>query len=1350
MVKDNEAPEAFGILCTIMEDLQFRGLSLYALKTLRFLTVLGGTVLFMPILEILFVAIDCRLDGTMYHYEGVKCFGGANALATVLAIIGLVFFLPYTVAMTSVYFDISPAMPSPTARSPLGRVDFWYTLIRIALVTAFTFSTSPILHLCFLIPCLVALCYFGYFYQQFYKQVYNEIRAAIWTSALFMAVVAAIAYGTKKGDKDVLFISVFAFGGVGLGVGVLIVKLYRRNVENHVYSGMQKKRLEQNNNNPLQNPFTKQKSGITGALERGDFNEDQAFTDINKIVRTHTVKKDIKVFRHPGEVEIACRFLFHNRDADALYLADQIFQEGFRQWPRDAMLNLVYANYIVTFLPGRDQDAGFHINRAKKLRPTFDAKFFIFMQDRTLEQLKRTRGLNSSTMNISSYVEFQTMQNGARANHLAALVELREFLTHVRSSSSGKDPTTYPIFLQRISEAEQRANAYYQKLVARWPKSKVLLRMYATFLLQVKNDTETATRLMAIADEIEDYETHQGTSFNMGGSRRSSIMPSYPQGYGMFQAGPPQAQTLKPGDDLARSKETGSVIQMTKIGIKPPIPGTPRKSSLRAPSINLPPPTQGRQVLGTGLYEEPEEGNEQNELLDPGYPIPLRRRSISLPGAAALDDGTPFIPVSLTKNDSPSMAIPSEDVVPRHPDFRLQSPPTRSMSFTRQESGSTDSSADGDLTKAEFGGSKDMNAGRMSGNGVAFRSQSSFRSDPTLGLGGMKNEFQDNYQRSESNPSTKSEERQQRQQVLFRSQMETRMKTPVRQFDIRQKFLLVLFIALMVAAVGLGVYQFKDAENTFNSFRTSTVISFNSAQIMATTRFLTLIAGLDSPSATDLSRFTSNIATLKQRLNIYNNSILPYLLDFHDDTAHLAEMEISHWPTPQPSLERWNAHYVGVGLFERGLQIAEQGMAYFKGNSDENNNLRFFFDNMLAIGDLYEEIAKAGESKWATYTLRNSYISWAFICAIVLLIVCWLFVMIRPMMKQTHEEQVRALKMFSLVPRKALLIILTRVEEQIETIADEMAAANGGEGTKGSARDLQIGGGHSRAKEVLTRRAHGKGANAHTKYFRKFLLGLILVGCGAIGILVPPLARTYEEIKLAGLLNYAGSRRYFAQAVQMMSIECLVQDRLAWRPKEAEMWYRDRLDTLVTVHTNVIQGIGIEPPAHIPQLYAFTSQYAPCNTACGNRTLGLDAQIDAFIDLAETYWSDLMTGRVVMTPGKIGWPTSDQMFVMMQNLATNLRTFDDIVEEVVIAGNQTAQDIMVVLFAITVVGTVVIYVAVLRVATRQRMTEMDSVVTLLFTLPESVVEDVPEIKRFIESGGMFTDGGGYKSRRKKH
>lgn len=85
-------------------------------------------------------------------------------------------------------------------------------------------------------------------------------------------------------------------------------------------------------------------------------------------------------------------------------------------------------------------------------------------EDRILEQSKKTEGLNSSTLNMyvsqkenecwllidcpwlrSSYVEFQTMQNGARQYHLAALLELRAFLNHIRAGQRGRDPKTYPV-----------------------------------------------------------------------------------------------------------------------------------------------------------------------------------------------------------------------------------------------------------------------------------------------------------------------------------------------------------------------------------------------------------------------------------------------------------------------------------------------------------------------------------------------------------------------------------------------------------------------------------------------------------------------------------------------------------------------------------------------------------------------------------------------------------------------------------------------------------------------------------------------------------------------------------------
>ncbi|KAJ3037726.1 hypothetical protein HDV00_001375 [Rhizophlyctis rosea] len=1396
-----------GSVAVSFESGKFRGMSLMALKTLRLVTALGGTILLMPILEVLFVAVDCvPPDGHMSFYPTTYCFADGNSVATVLAVIGLACFLPYMVAMTSVYFDISPSMPTPMSRSPLGRVDFWYTLVRIILVTVFTFSSNPTIQIAFLIPCLCFLCYIAWFYQQFYHRIYNEIRSAVWTAALFTSVIAAAAYGSGKGDTDAVFALVFVFLGLGLVVGVAIVKGYRAMVERRVYQRLQEKHAQQSTHTNLTNPFSKQKSGIGSALERGDFDESKAFADINTIVRTHTVKKEVNVFWHPGEVEIACRFLFHNREPEALFLAERIFEEGFRQFPRNAMLNLIYANYVITFIPGRDQDAIFHITRAKKLKPTFDAKFFLFMQDRTIEQLKRTQGLNSSTMNISSYVEFQTMQNGARANHLSALVELREFLTHVRSSSSGKDPSTYPIFLQRISEAEQRANAYYQKLVARWPKSKVLLRMYATFLLQVKNDTETATRLMAIADEIEDYETYQNT---IGGLRRGSSIQVPPPAFTQMQNaglrnnsnpcnmlgfGAPRREQQGSMDGATMGSMDGNVPITRLSGLKSPPSGMvqPRKSSLKSPLPTTTPPTaQVRQIINTGLYEDPESDDsgkvaEQPDLDPTAYPQPLPR-SISLTEPVAEvaenDSGDLTIPDSSPSPEKerwprpvleiPHQALkPRESPPPRPPSQQQQQPLRRSASFgrnsSRADSMSTDSS-EGDLssrvedrfkalkgsdsyTGAAPGGNE---ANKVGGRGeVVFRSQLSVRSDPEKGAGGKSSEFNPYDQRSESNPSTKSEERQARQQVMFRTQMESRMKTPVKLFDVRQKGALLLFIAIMCAAVGLGVYQFNNAQTTFQTFRISTVIGFNAIYIIATLRFLSLMSVLQNP---DMSRWASNIATLKSKLNIFNNTILPYVITYHDDTSHIAQMEISQWPSPQTRLMRMNPYYVAQGVYERGLNLAQQDITYFATNTTQNNDLRFFFDNMLQIGDLFMDVSNTGKINWINYTLQNSYISWAFIAAIVIVILAWLFLLIRPMMQQTHEEQVRALKMFALVPRKSLLAILTRVEEPLATFADVWAGAIGGVGggggnAKGSRMDLggTSAGATAAAKELLMRRAYGKGeGSSNTKYFKKFVLALVLVGLGAIGILVPPLVRVYNGMALAGLMNYAGSRRYYSQAVQMMTVECVVQDRSAWRTYEAEMWLRDRLDMLETIHSNVIQGIGVKPPADLPQLYGFTTQSAPCNAACGNRTLGLDGQIDAFIQMAEAFWSALGQGQIRQIPGTPGNPMSDAMWLMNQNLATNLKSFDDIILSMVSSGNQTAQTIMIVLFAVTVVGTFLLYVTVLRVTTKQRMTEMDSVVTLIFTLPENVVEEVPEIKRFIESGGMFTDAGGYRSSKRR-
>lgn len=71
------------------------------------------------------------------------------------------------------------------------------------------------------------------------------------------------------------------------------------------------------------------------------------------------------------------------------------------------------------------------------------------------------------------------------------------------------------------------------------------------------------------------------------------------------------------------------------------------------------------------------------------------------------------------------------------------------------------------------------------------------------------------------------------------------------------------------------------------------------------------------------------------------------------------------------------------------------------------------------------------------------------------------------------------------------------------------------------------------------------------------------------------------------------------------------------------------------------------------------------------------------------------------------------------------------------SSNATGQTAMMILFIVTVIGTAAIYLFILRRTVAKRLEEMESAVTLIFGIPEQVVQTIPEIKRFIESGGKI-------------
>ncbi|KAJ3092072.1 hypothetical protein HK102_010982 [Quaeritorhiza haematococci] len=235
---------------------------------------------------------------------------------------------------------------------------------------------------------------------------------------------------------------------------------------------------------------------------------------LGDIVKAKSDNNRPKVFARISDVELACRFINKNRSPDAARLVKEIFNEGFKQFPDNACLNLIFSRYITVYFnkgaslenpfirtDGRCCDmASEYLGHAKRLKPSLITRFFISSQERLLEQQMEAKALNKSDMNISTYFEYQSLLRGARA-----LTEIRSFYNHLKHGVNRKyDPSTYPVFLERIAVAEGVASKAFENLISQYPRSLVLCQMYARFVLTVKYEPDLAKKLL---DAIQDLET---------------------------------------------------------------------------------------------------------------------------------------------------------------------------------------------------------------------------------------------------------------------------------------------------------------------------------------------------------------------------------------------------------------------------------------------------------------------------------------------------------------------------------------------------------------------------------------------------------------------------------------------------------------------------------------------------------------------------------------------------------------------------------------------------------------------------------------------------------------------------
>ncbi|WIA17635.1 hypothetical protein OEZ85_014441 [Tetradesmus obliquus] len=226
--------------------------------------------------------------------------------------------------------------------------------------------------------------------------------------------------------------------------------------------------------------------------------------------------KDVHKFVDPWEVEIIARCCrrwtdYEDKELDqgAVKLAEMVIKAGLVRFPHSGHMVLIYVNFLGS-VANSQQACSSQLQAAKKLEPSWLDRYVIFVRDQQqAARLQQHSGSNmESALDLVGYVEFQHSYRQVLKAHKTALYAQRSFwkvLLHSNVSFSAVVKA-----FRHIEATRGRADKTYQTVLERYPTNVKVLRAYARFLEDVKNDPWSASKYYTEADKLEEQEGAEG------------------------------------------------------------------------------------------------------------------------------------------------------------------------------------------------------------------------------------------------------------------------------------------------------------------------------------------------------------------------------------------------------------------------------------------------------------------------------------------------------------------------------------------------------------------------------------------------------------------------------------------------------------------------------------------------------------------------------------------------------------------------------------------------------------------------------------------------------------------------
>ncbi|KAJ3087980.1 hypothetical protein HK102_009841 [Quaeritorhiza haematococci] len=1286
MLQQNELPNLASTILLVLEDIQvlqftlsdqFRirnapqWLSLILNPTnftqgdyTRHLTMWKIAIALTGVLIILVLLDDLGCD---YHINRLivdpreECWTGQNAPYFYASIAALLLFIPYTVITMSVFFTFDPATESHHARNPIALFDPIYIIVRMILVICFKLlPRESVFDGILLVAGNAYLLHLQLTTQPFYHDFFNKLRAgfaagyfaSVWTQKVILANVYNRLKAMEPAGK----------------AAADTTKVEPQRKMSIIQSTESSESRESNSSNPNSN------SNPTAI----HIPRRATIAKLDDIISTKTVNSAEKIFSRISDVEMACRFIKRNQSSEAISLVAEIFQEGLKQYPRSACLNLIFSRYIVAYfheygarklskaftmekrLNTRYELALEYLQRAKTLKPSAITRFFIFIQDRLLEQAMKTMELNTSDVDLSSYFEFQTILRGARKYHLQALAEIRAFYYHLKSNRND------PSYIERISMAAEEANDCFEKLIKRYPNSRILHQMYARFVLTVRYNPELAKKLLRAADEMEAIEDPPSASVMRGdtsmGENATDKAPDIPRQNSA-------EGSMRQSASLMRLRKPISLLSLHSIKQNP-------LSTRAAAEGNKSPQTQAK-------------------VATPPSPLRNQTATLFLKDARIDDEASPI---------REERAIRFANVRPKYTEASQSQP---NLPYARQNPGGMRASI------------PDM----VGGNGNATQSYHNLDENDLMRI-----------ERAPISDSSESD-RVTKYRLSKKRQMSSMLKAPLKRFAKLQLFVLACFIMFVSLGFGVSLFVFESIKKSNVDFAMSGYLVHKIVELGHHVRLLEVAVNYN-----DTDMYNAEKETMEQVIYAMRDEVLPRLVPISEESPRVP-VRVRLVPQHSPHLVQesfYDSVAKMVDLIELALQQEEHGV--------ESHHIPYVFDNVVDISEYIREHVRDVEAKYRFQANLDSGILLVLFGCLVVIAILWGAILFRGVLKKSQANEVRFIKPLSYVPKRDLVTMLTDVEEYIENITQELILHEDNGRDVTPAIDLSY-----LRKDTGLR---------YNKTEIIYVLAMISLTLLATIVFVLPVWRRLAIVDMLPAINLAADQSLYVQSVALLQTEILMDEGTITERFDAEMRLRHYISLLNDLHQSFQQAAGMKLTSILNVTVSSgickrsnasecepENRYPPYRPEFGyTQTLvlqPLNSLMQHFIYEASVFLEEHSVDETYVPSADMSGFFTNNHWIMcwglVRDILEGIEKVEDAVYDSIIRENDKSSQIITGFFVSTVVLSFFFYIFLFRRFMHRKLSQANTVLDLLFMLPDNVLDSKPEIKNFFETLGLSED-----------